>query len=316
MHPLAPAAPVIRGDRSSLQARALGVALRCTVKPVIEVWATVPHLPWPYALADHAGRLTSRHPDTRFEEVRLPHCRAQWVTGSEDNGRVILYLHGGAFIVGGWHLHRHMLTELGRRTGARIFAVEYRKAPKHSIDHSGEDALAAYRHLLAEGVSPADIVVMGDSAGGYLSIQLAARLHEERLPAPAAVVALSPLLELDPDEPGGKGCAVLSPRAIRALSRWSKAATTRPQPMHSVRPTLPPLLIQVGAQETLRRQAVVFAGLLAEQGVPHALQLYPTDIHVFHAALFLPESRAAFDAIVEFVDEVLGAGSVSAAAHA
>ncbi|GAB4001518.1 alpha/beta hydrolase [Nocardioides ultimimeridianus] len=316
MHPLDPGSPVIRGDRPSLQARALGLALRCTVKPVVEAWATVPDLPWPYGLADHAGRLTSRHPDTRFDEVALPDCRAQWVTGSEDNGRVILYLHGGAFIVGGWHLHRHLLTDLGRRTGARIFAVEYRKAPRHSIDLAGEDALAAYRHLLGEGVSPADIVVMGDSAGGYLSIQLAARLQEERLPAPAAVVALSPLLELDPEEPGRAGCAILSPRAIRALARWSRTATSRPQPMHSARPTLPPILIQAGARETLRRQAVAFAGILAEQGVPHALQLYPTDIHVFHAALFLPEARAAFDAIVEFIDEMVGAGSVPVAAHA
>ncbi|HJQ06889.1 MAG TPA: alpha/beta hydrolase [Nocardioides sp.] len=316
MHPLDPGAPVIRGDRPSLQARALGIALRCTVKPVVEAWATAPDLPWPYALADQAGRLTRLSQEILFEEVALPHCRAQWITGGEDNGRVILYLHGGAFIVGGWHLHRHMLSELGRRTGARIFAVEYRKAPKHSIDDSGDDALAAYRHLLAEGVSPADIVVMGDSAGGYLSIQLAARLPGERLPAPAAVVALSPLLELDRDEPGTAGCAILSPRAIRSLSRWSRAATTRPQPMHSVRPTLPPILLQVGAGETLRRQVVAFAGLLGEQGVPHALQLYPTDIHVFHAALFLPEARAAFDAIVEFVDEVVGACSVPAAAHA
>lgn len=307
---------MIRGERPSLRARGLGLVLRCTVKPVVEAWATVPDLPWPYMLADQAGRVTFRHPDTRFEEIALPHCRAQWITGSEDNGRVILHLHGGAFIVGGWHLHRGMLSELAQRTGARILAVEYRKAPNHTIDDSAEDALSAYRHLLREGISPADIVLMGDSAGGYLAIQLAARMQEERLPAPAAVVALSPLLELDTEEPGTAGCAILSPRAIRALSRWSPTKTRLTQPMHSARPTLPPILIQAGAGETLRRQAVQFAGLLAEQGVPHALQLYPTDIHVFHAARWLPETQAAFDAIVEFIDDVVGAVEVPTAAPA
>lgn len=302
----------------SLRARALSLTLRCTVRPIISLWALAPGLPWPYGVVDHAGRLAHRPCGTRFTPVDLGYARAQWVDPADEaTDRVILYLHGGAFLVGGWHLHRGMVGHLAARARARVLMVEYRKLPRHSLLDASADALDAYRLLLSEGIAPQRIVVMGDSAGGFLALLLAAHLSEAGLPRPAGLVALSPLLDLDPTPGEGRGCAVLTPRAVSALARASRVgAAELLTPMTTSGHHLPPTLIQSGLGETLHRQAVAYAEALAELGVPHELQLWPVDIHVFQAARWLPEAREAWDRVVDFLDALASTYSGVAGADA
>lgn len=289
----------------SLRARALSLTLRCTVRPIISLWTLAPGLPWPYHLVDHAGRLAHRPRATRYATVNLGRVRAQWVEpASGGDERVILYLPGGAFLVGGWHLHRGLLGHLAANTGSRVLAVEYRKLPRQTLSDARTDAVDSYRYLLAQGIPAESIVVMGDSAGGFLALLLATEVHEYGLPQPQALVLLSPLLDLDSALPE-RGCAVLSPRAVRVLARVGR--TKGPavvSPLRTAAANLPPILIQSGRGETLHRQATVYADALSHLGVPHELQLWPVDIHVFHAARWLPETRQAWRAVVDFLDEV------------
>ncbi|MCU0924360.1 MAG: alpha/beta hydrolase, partial [Burkholderiaceae bacterium] len=107
-----------------------------------------------------------------------------------------LYLHGGGYLSGSPVTHRAITGHLASRCGARVFAADYRLAPEHPFPAGLDDAVAAYRGLLAEGVLPGGLVIAGDSAGGGLTAATALRLRELALPLPRALVLFSPWTDL------------------------------------------------------------------------------------------------------------------------
>jgi acetyl esterase/lipase len=292
-------------QRPSVQARALSLALRMSVRPMVQVWSHTSRFPWPYRTVDQVGRLNRPLRGTRFTTVRLSRCRAQWIDARVDAGgrRVILYLPGGGFLVGGWHLHRAFLARLSRRADAQILAVDYRKLPRNPFAHAADDALDAYRHLLSQGIAPEDIVVAGDSAGGFLALQSVEEIRKASLPRPTAIVAISPLLSLVEFDRRGRGCAVMTPRAIAVLARFGQVVDDT-GPFRLVNADMPPVLIHAAARETLAGQVRAYEKLLVKFGVPHKVRLWPLDVHVFHAAHWLPEAVEALESIAEFLDDV------------
>lgn len=295
----------------SHRARLLSLTLRATVRPVIAAWCVAPRLPWPYGVVDLAGLLVRPVRGTRFVGCDLNHTRAQWITTpASSSDRVILYFPGGAFLVGGWFLHRGMLSRIARATRSRILAVEYRKLPAHPVTESVADCVEAYRHLLAEGVAPENIVLMGDSAGGFLTIATAAELRRTGLPAPAALVALSPLCELTDAattaEEALLSCALFGPASLPGIRRLMSdlAAPEIVDADDLAHRDLPPVLLQAARDETLFPQIQRLADRLEDCGASYDLQVWDHDLHVFQAAGWLPESVEALAGIVEFVDEV------------
>ncbi len=117
-------------------------------------------------------------------------------TPASEGDRHVLFLHGGAFIIGSPKLYRHLTWRIASAARARLLAVDYRLAPEHPFPAALEDAFTAYNWLLAGGADPSRIAVMGDSAGGGLVFSLMLRLRDEGYPLPAAAVALSPWTDL------------------------------------------------------------------------------------------------------------------------
>src|SRR5690606_7712740 len=111
----------------------------------------------------------------------------------------LLYLHGGGFFTGSVHSYRSMLEAMVRATGGTIYAIDYRQLPDHPVADSVQDAINAYAGVLERAGDPAKVVVAGDSAGGYLTMKVAELARRRGLPAPAALLAFSPLLSLEPD---------------------------------------------------------------------------------------------------------------------
>lgn len=287
----------------SLQSQALGLVLRHSARRVIGAWSLAPTLPWPYAVVDHLGQLQRKAPGTRFATTMVGGCRARIVTPARPvAGRHILYFHGGAFLVGGWHLHGGLLSRIAAATGATITSVEYHQLPKHSIEASIRDGVAAYRHLLARGVPAHEIVLMGDSAGGFLTFTVADRARAEGLPSPAALVAMSPLVDLDflrtPVGRRRRGDHIFGPRALRTFAR---IAAGHPDGIHTPvdceHASLPPVLLQVSSSESLYKQVCRLAELLEAACVPTDLHVWPGQVHVFQAASILPEAAEAVDAL-------------------
>ncbi|MDT9592880.1 alpha/beta hydrolase fold domain-containing protein [Nocardioides zeae] len=298
-----------------LRSTVLALALRATVRPVITAWTLAPRLPWPYGVVDHAGRFLRPVRDTGYARYRLPHCSATRVTPPEGSatGRTVVYLHGGAFLVGGHHLHRQLLGRVAVRTGAEVLAPQYRKLPRHTVSDALADALDAYRHALDHGADPTRTVLMGDSAGGFLAVMLAVEIQRAGLPAPAGVVAMSPLVDMVAGDVPYPGCTLFPRSAIgrfqalaaRVEGRAGRGTDPIDSPTHAPRRGLPPTLVQVSSAESLYADGVRLAEALADAGVAVELEVWDRQVHVFQAAAgLLPEAAAAIERVGDFVERV------------
>lgn len=292
----------------SIRSQVLGLALRHSARRLIDAWAWAPTMPWPYGVVDRLGVLQRKDPGAIFRETRIAGCRARIVHAANAHpGRHILYFHGGAFLVGGFHLHGGLLSRIAVATGATLTAIEYHQMPRHSVQQATDDGLAAYRHLLARGVPADSIVFMGDSAGGFLSFTVADAAREAGLPAPRALVGMSPLVDFDfvrtPVGRTRRGDHIFGPRALQTFARIVGGApgSTR-TPVDCDLASFPPVLLQVSSSEALYKQVCRLALLLDGSGVPTDLHVWPGQVHVFQAASVLPEAAEAVSALASWLD--------------
>jgi acetyl esterase/lipase len=220
--------------------------------------------------------------------------------------RVVLYLHGGAFIAETPLLHGALLARICAEAQARGLMLSYRLAPEHRYPAALDDCVAAYRWLLAQGFASDQIVVAGDSAGGNLTLALLLRLRDESLPLPAGAVALSPVadftfsgdsIQRNDGVDDMFSAVMMEPLVPVYLAQRELRTHPHVSPVFGDYTGLPPLLLVVGSTELLLDDSVrVFhrapnAQLLVWHGMPH----------VFPAMDFLPQARAATQRIGHFI---------------
>ena len=195
---------------------------------------------------------------------------------------------------------------------ARLLAIDYRLAPEHPFPAAVDDALSAYRWLLAQNISPRQITVAGDSAGGGLSLCLVLAAREAGLPLPAAAVGLSPWLDLTCSGESWKTNAnvdfmlKLSPTLQSAKIYLRDADPRDPlaSPLFADLKGFPPVLIQVGSNETILSESVQFDEKARSAGVDVTLQVWDGMQHEWqYAASWLPEGRDALKEIGTFLAE-------------
>ncbi len=289
-----------------------------TIKPTLAIGSHVPKLPWPFGLVDFAARVLRPAPGTVRATIALPHCTAQLIRAAgvlpaDGKRSVILYLHGGAFLTCGANTHGRMVTELSKFADSPVFVVNYRMIPKHSIASAIDDCYDAYKWLRLTGYDPANIVLAGDSAGGYLALALAQRLQAEGGEVPAAVVTMSPLFEINSDSraqhPNSRTDAMFPPRAIEALGAIVEESAKRHgqevyEPLEHIEPGLPRTLIHVSGSEVLLDDARKAARMLAESGVPVEVRIWPGQIHVFQlCSPIVGEATRSLRQIGEYIRE-------------
>jgi acetyl esterase/lipase len=216
---------------------------------------------------------------------------AEWsATPDADAGRVILYLHGGGYVIGSSLSHRHLTAELGRAAGTRTLSLDYRLAPEAPFPAAVDDALAGYRFLLDSGFAPSSIAIAGDSAGGGLTVATLLAARDAGLPQPACAVCISPWTDLEGLGASMTGKAAEDPMVqkdglMRMAADYLAGGDARhplAAPIHADLTGLAPLLIQVGAAETLLDDSIRLAGLAGAQHVPVQLEVWPEMIHVWH----------------------------------
>src|ERR1700722_15466340 len=287
--PVSDGAPVeVVESGPSLPALAAALACRLTIRPILAVGSYIPHAPWPFGLIDFASRVLLPAPGTIRATVELPHATAQLVRApgvlpADGKRRVVLYLHGGAFLTCGVNSHSRIVNALSKYADSPVLVVNYRLIPKHSVGMALDDCHDAYRWLRLGGSHPEQIGRGGDSAGGYLALALAQRLqqlHEE----PAALVAISPLLQLakEPKQahPNIKTDSMFGSKAFDALiALVARAAAKRVvdgkpeqlyEPLDHIEPGLPRTLIHVSGSEVLLHDARLAASRLGGGGGPAA----------------------------------------------
>jgi acetyl esterase/lipase len=318
---------------TSAQAQTLAALSRLVIRPALDLLSFTPPGLWPLDLIDKLARVKALPTDAICEAVALPHCSAEWVTpdGAEHTGpgdRVVLYLHGGAFLTCGLNTHRRLVAAIAREAGARALSVDYRMMPKHTVADAIADGLDAYRFLLEQGYRPEQITVAGDSAGGYLAFAVPLAIRDAGLPLPGAIAALSPLTCFDPankaEHRNADADAMFSLRMLRVFEKLAADVTAaahhgrgqepRLDPADADLAGLPPVLIQAGSTEVLLADAEEIADRLVLAGVETELQVWAGQLHVFQSAVGLvPEARRAVREIGRFVLRTTPAESTSPA---
>jgi monoterpene epsilon-lactone hydrolase len=210
--------------------------------------------------------------------------RGRWITPSgSPQGGIILYFHGGGFIADCGAIHDSLLAAISRSAGARGLMIDYRLAPEHPFPAATDDCFAAWNWMLSAGFDAGRVVFAGDSAGGNLALVTAMRARDEGLPLPAALVLMSPVLDLTFSGPSFARNDGVDPmfRAETAsrIQDWYAPgldlADPRISPLFGRADGLPPTQIHVGSSELLLDDTLRYAakapGSLAAvwHGMPH-----------------------------------------------
>lgn len=266
---------------------------------------------------DSLGAMFPTPEDVSVISVDANGVPCEWVgaPGARDD-RVILYVHGGGYVIGHIGGYREFGGRLSRATKARVLNVEYRLAPEHPYPAAVDDALSAYRWLLDDGIDPARIAIAGDSAGGGLTVATLMAARDAGLPLPAAGVCMSPWTDLSQSGESMDTRADLDPLVGREslnqmaqhyLGGRNAAETPLASPLHGDLTGLPPLLLQVGTSEVLYDDSSRLAKKAEVAGVDVTLEPWEDMIHIFQIfAPILPEGQQAIDAIGVWLKSKLG----------
>jgi monoterpene epsilon-lactone hydrolase len=228
---------------------------------------------------------------------------------------VVLYFHGGVYVLGDAFLAAELASQVGRRTQAKVISVDYRLAPEHPYPAAVDDALAAYEALLHDGIASSDIVFAGESAGGGLAIATMVNARDHGLPLPAAAFVMSPYADLTLAGTTMRTKHEVDPLLSREslqprvtdYTAGQDAASGLISPVFADLSGLPPLVIQAGSHEVLLDDAVGLARQAATADVEVVLDITPRVPHVFQAYHpILDEAVAALDRAGQLLSAHLG----------
>ncbi len=261
-----------------------------------------------------------------FEPETVGGIPATWCIPSDTvKGRVLLYLHGGGYVVGSSSAYRPMGSELASRLKARVLIPDYRLAPENPFPAALDDALAAYRGLLGLGIAPQSIALAGDSAGGGLAVATMVAIRDAGLPLPVGAVAISPWVDLavtsEAALSNAQGDPVLEAEGLKGMAGayMGKISPMTPaaSPVYADLSGLPPLLIQIGSAEILLDDANRLAARAGAAGVKVRLDIWPEMFHVWHIyASMLDEASEALDDAAAFLESRFARMTVNLAASA
>jgi len=234
----------------------------------------------------------------------------EWQMPKVLTGRVILYLHGGGYVLGSSISRRDLGGGIADVASARALLLGYRLAPEHPFPAAVEDTVAAYRALLDSGTKPESIVIAGDSAGGGLAVAAMVSLKEQGVPLPAAGICISPWVDLACSGESMKtkldADPMLGPGPLKRMGEMYLAgqdpATPLASPLFADLSGLPPLLIQVGSEEVLLDDALRLNATAKAAGVDVSLEVWDGMMHVWHLmARMIPEGKQAIQRIGKYI---------------
>lgn len=278
-------------------------------------------------LRDQLEQLAAVAPTPRWAQVRragdapLP---TEWVESERaEHERVVLHLHGGAYVMGSARTHRGMAAALSRVSRARVAVPDYRLAPEHRFPAALDDAVATFRWLVdGHGIAPERMAVTGDSAGGGLAVAMMLRLRDEGAALPACYVGMSPWTDL--------ACTGESMTAMEGTDPWLRAALVPSaargyvgpdlelehplvSPIYADLRDLPPMLVHSGTEEILFDDGRRLVERARAAGVEASFAAFDGLWHVFQAFPGLPETRWSLREIGAFIRRHTGAALAGAA---
>jgi len=248
--------------------------------------------------------------------VSFDKFQGEWVsTDTSDPDRRILYIHGGSWMAGRVGVYRPHIARIAAATGCVVLAIDYRLAPENPFPKGLEDCVTAYEWMRRNGPeknnTTSSSFIMGDSAGGNLTLATLLVLKDRHITLPDAAVALSPVTDMswsaDSIKTNAKSDVALNAKLMPMVSygylqKKNEPKTPYASPLFGDLEGLPPMLLQVGDTEILKDDSVRFVERAQAAGVDATLDVYPDMPHVFQAfAPYLPDANQALQRIGEFI---------------
>ncbi len=212
------------------------------------------------AILDVMQELASEPSDVTYQEIVASGQQALWVNpiGAAAD-RVILFLHGGGFIAGSINCHRKLAAHLAKAAGCRALIPAYRLAPENPFPAQLDDAFGIYQWLLKEGFDPGQIATAGDSAGGNLAITICLRAQANNLPSPAAIIGISPWLDMEVNgwtldtnkERSAIGSRESYRQIVEMLLKGHDPKDPFANPLYADLTGFPPIYLSAGTEEAL-----------------------------------------------------------------
>ena len=255
----------------------------------------------------------------RFEAVDMGGVPATLVTPDElKTDAVLMYIHGGAYIVGRPDGYHGIGGNYAKMLGARVYMPDYRLAPEHQFPAPIDDTLRAYEWLLEQNIAASKIAFAGESAGGAMVVSVMVAAKSKGLPLPAVGSSISPWANLEhtgASMSNREGLDPLNSKAVldilaRAFLGDTLANHPLASPVFADVTGLPPILVQIGENELMLSDAMRLANHLADNRVRVNLEVWPGMFHAWHFyAGMLAEGQQALESSVRFIE----AGLIGAA---
>jgi monoterpene epsilon-lactone hydrolase len=276
---------------------------------------------FPVTLAQTAAQSSARKvplpAGVTLEEIDASGVPAELVCApGASKSRALLFLHGGGFAAPLTDAYRTLAAKLSQATGACVLLPQYRLTPTHPFPAALQDCVSAYRWLHGQGIAARQIVIIGDSAGGNLTLTTALSLRENEDPLPAALVAMSPATDLTMSGETQTSRANADPFLANGLAEEAFQLYTRNGTLDRHNPLIsplfadlkdfPPTLLQVGTQEILLSDSTRMAERLRTARVPVQLEVWPGMWHVWQlSGDVLPEAQLAIQHVVQYINDSL-----------
>ncbi len=240
---------------------------------------------------------------------------AEWILPSAaEKDKVLLYTHGGGYVSGSCSDHRAIVARVVKKCGVGALLFEYRLAPEHPFPAALDDSVEVYRGLLTQGISPSNIMIVGESAGGGLGLALLLALRDLNLPLPSAAVAISPWTDL---KCTGESYRTKNKVSLAPADSWivfskyyvgdSDPSNPWISPLYGDLHGLPPILILVGEDEELLDDSTKFTEKAKTAGVDVRLKIGERMVHCYPLLpSFIPEAKQAMDEICAFIRMHMG----------
>lgn len=261
------------------------------------------------AVFDEMGNTFPAPEGVKTEAVDADGVPCEWVDATDGGtGHVLIYLHGGGYVIGSAQSHRETIARFSRALGTRVLYVGYRLAPEHPCPAQLLDALTAYRWLLGQGINASELALTGESAGGGLTIATLVGLRDAGLPLPAAAAVVSPWVDFTLTGQGHVDNAddpLSTAEVIDRYRRWFSPdlpfADPRVSPVFADLQGLPPIYVTASLSERLRDDAVLLAERLQAADVEVVCDLLPDAVHAWTLFPHLPESSETVQRIAGFI---------------
>lgn len=247
----------------------------------------------------------------KIETIKNDDVWGEWIVPPEaPQDRIIFYIHGGGYVSCSAATHRPITTTLARLSRFRVFSINYRRAPEHRFPAALDDAIAAYRWLLNQGIELNKIAIAGDSAGGGLVLATILRARDENLPLPACAVCFSPWTDMTGEsetiQSNNGLCALFRPENTHEFGSAYLGDTSSREPYASPvfaeLNNLPPVLLQVGSTELLLDDSRRIHNKIQAAGGVSRLEIFDDVPHCWQMLDgIVPEARTALRQASDFI---------------